>query len=156
MPNRLASATPSSPYAIIAETRIMGRFPKAFDGECRPMNGPPFHFVVKDGAILVVMRGSCPVPVPLIPKLKEELDTLEEQDITEKVTAWVHPIVFVPKKNGNIGLCVDFRNLNKSIIRLTFETIAPFQSVREIPPGMKFFTVMDTLKGYHQVPLDEL
>ena len=68
--------------------RIMERFPKAFDGECRPMNGPPFHFVVKDGAILVVMRGSCPVAVPLIPKLKEELDTLLQNKISPR--KWRH------------------------------------------------------------------
>ena len=138
--------------------RIMKKFPKVFDGECRPMNGPPCHFVLKDGAILVAMRGSRPFAVPLMPKLKEERDTLEEQGIIEQVTkptAWVHPIVLVPKKKDSIRLCVDFRNLNKSIIRPTFETITPFQAVRTIPPGMKFFTVGDALKGYHQVPLVE-
>jgi hypothetical protein len=30
----------------------------------------------------------------------------------------------------------------------------PFQSVRYIPKEMKFFTVVDALKGYHQCALD--
>ena len=105
----------------------------------------------------MAMRGSRPVAVPLMPQLKEELDTSEAQGIIEQVTkptAWVHPIVLVPKKTGGISLCVDFRNLNKSIVRPTFETTTPFQAVRTIPPGMKFFTVVDAFKGYHQVPLD--
>jgi hypothetical protein len=36
-----------------------------------------------------------------------------------------------------------------------FRGPTPFQAVRTIPPGMKFFTVIDTLKGYHQVELDD-
>ena len=33
--------------------------------------------------------------------------------------------------------------------------MTPFQAVRTIPPGMKYFTVVDALKGYHQVLLDD-
>ena len=120
--------------------QIMRRFPTNFNGECRPMNGLPCHFVLKDGAISVAMRGSRPVAVPLMPQVKDELDTLEEQSIIEKLTkptAWVHPIVLVPKRSGGIRLCVDFRNVKKSIVRPTFETTTPFQAVCTIPPGMK-------------------
>ena len=82
---------------------------------------------------------------------------MEDQGIIRKVTEptdWVHPIVIVPKKTGGIRLCVDFRQLNKSIVRPKFETATPFQAVRTIPPGMRYFTVVDALKGYHQVELD--
>ena len=85
------------------------------------------------------------------------MDQLEAQEIIRKViepTEWVHPIVLVPKKDGGIHLCVDFRNLNKSIVRPLFDANTPFQAVRTIPPGMKYFTVIDALKGYHQVKLD--
>jgi hypothetical protein len=94
----------------------------------------------------------------LLPKLKTELDSLEEQQIICKVTeptAWVHPMVIAPKKDGGIRVCVDFTPLNAFIIRPTFETATPFQAVRSIPAGMRFFTVIDALKGYHQVPLDD-
>ena len=50
---------------------------------------------------------------------------------------------------------MDFTHLNNFIIRPKFETATPFQAVRTIPAGMKFFTVIDALKGYHQVPLDD-
>ena len=59
------------------------------------------------------------------------------------------------KKNGDIRLVIDFRELSKCIIRPNFETATPFQAVRIIPPRMKFLTVIDALKGYHQVPLDD-
>lgn len=64
-------------------------------------------------------------------------------------TKWEHPIVIVPKKDDSLRLCVDFRQLNKAIIRPLFETATPFQAVRTIPPGMQYFTVIDALKGYH-------
>ena len=122
------------------------------------MVSPPCHFELKDGATPVAMRGSRPIAVPLMPKLKEELDLLLEQGIIRKVdcpTPWVNPIVDEPKPGGGLRVCVDFRSLNVHIIRTRFESQTPFQAVRTIPKGTQFFTVIDAFKGYHQVPLDE-
>ena len=129
---------------------LMGEFPDIFDGQCRPMVGSPCRFKLVDGASPVAMRGSRPVSVPLLPQLKTELENLEGAGIIRKVikpTAWVHPIVVVPKKNGDIRLAIDFRKLNECIIRPNLETATPFQAVRTIPAGMGFFTVIDALKG---------
>ena len=137
--------------------QLMKEYPNIFDGQCRQMTGPPCHLQLVDGAVPVAMRGSRPVSVPLLPRLKTELQNLENAEIIRKVTkptAWVHPIVVVPKKNGDIRVAIDFRKLNRCIIRPNFETSTPFQDVRTIPVGMQFFTVIDALKGYHQVPLD--
>ena len=137
--------------------RLTGEFPLIFDGQCRPMKGPPCRFELKEGATPVAMRGSRPVSVPLMPRLKDEIDLLLEQGIIQRVdepTAWIHPIVVDTKPCGGIRLCVDFRALNKFIIRPKFESPTPFQAVRTIPMGMKYFTVIDALKGYHQVVLD--
>ena len=64
-------------------------------------------------------------------------------------------IVIVPKNDGGIRIFGDYTSLNQWIIRPTFEASTPFQEVRTIPSGMRFFTVIDALKGYHQVKLDE-
>jgi hypothetical protein len=137
---------------------LTNAFPLIFDGVCGPMAGPACHFELKKDAVPVSFRGSRPVAQPLMPLLKKELDLLEQQDCIRKVskpTAWVHPIVIAPKGDGGIRVCGDFTILNKSIIRPRFETATPFQAVRTIPPGMHFFTVVDALKGYHQVLLDD-
>ena len=107
------------------------------------MTGPVCHFKLKEGATPFALRGSRPVAVPLLPLLRTELDLLEAQDIIRKVvepTEWVHQIVLVPKKDGGIRLCVDFRNPNKSIVRPLFDANTPFQAVRTISHGMKYFT----------------
>ncbi|KRY96237.1 hypothetical protein T11_17321 [Trichinella zimbabwensis] len=45
--------------------------------------------------------------------------------------------------------------LNKYILRHVFQTSTPFQAVRTIPSGMKYFTVIDNLKGYQHQLLGE-
>lgn len=52
-------------------------------------------------------------------------------------------------------LWIDLKKLNESIVQPKFESMTPFQAVRTIPPGMKYFTVVDILKTYHQVPLGD-
>jgi len=50
--------------------------------------------------------------------VKQELKNLEQQDIIEKVngpTPWVSPLVVIPKKNGDVYLCVDMQMANKAI-----------------------------------------
>ncbi|XP_045025183.1 uncharacterized protein LOC123469907 [Daphnia magna] len=151
--------TPPSASQRQADLRqLMSEQPKIFDGACRPMTEPPCHFQLVKNAKPVAMRGSRPVSVPMLPKLKAELDALEFAGIVRRVsklTEWVHPSLVVMKKNGDIRLVIDFRELNECIIRPNFETATPFQAVRTIPPGMRFFTVIDALKGYHQVLLDD-
>jgi hypothetical protein len=154
----VASTPPTDSQRQADLKTLMNECPRIFDGTCHQMSGPPCHFELVENARPVAIRGSRPVSVPLLPKVKAELDNLESANIIRKVvkpTAWVHPFLVPLKKNGDIRLVIDFRELNKCIIRPNFETATPFQAVRTIPPGMKFFTIIDALKGYHQVPLDD-
>lgn len=61
----------------------------------------------------------------------------------------------VPKKNGGLRFCPDYRPLNKWLVGAKFDNPTPFQAVRSIPKDMQFFTVFDALKGYHQCELEE-
>lgn len=49
------------------------------------------------------------IPFHLRKKVEQELHKLEQQDIIEKVegpTPWVSPLVVIPKKNGDVRICV--------------------------------------------------
>jgi hypothetical protein len=59
----------------------MTDFRVIFDGVCRPMKGPPCHFELNTDATPVSMRGSRPVAVPLMQKLKDKLELQEKQGI---------------------------------------------------------------------------
>ena len=65
------------------------------------------------------------IPFHLCKKVERELKTLEERKIIKKVdgpTLWVSPLVLIPKKNGEVRICVDMRRTNKAITRECYPT----------------------------------
>ena len=63
------------------------------------------------------------VPFKLLEPLKEELARMVKAGIIEPIeepTEWVHPLHIVPKPNGQLHICLDPRNLNRSIQREHF------------------------------------
>ena len=64
------------------------------------------------------------------------------------------PVLFVPKKDGGLRLCVDYRGLNKVTIKdktslpLIAETLDRFQ-------GAKRFTKLDLKDAYHRIRIRE-
>ncbi|KAK3717696.1 hypothetical protein QZH41_001100 [Actinostola sp. cb2023] len=96
------------------------------------------------------------VPYSLKDKVQEKIDELVELDIIEPVegpTAWVSPVVVVPKANGEIRLCVDMRRANEAIIRERH----PIPHVDEVLHSLNQSTVFSKLDlkwGYHQVELE--
>ena len=154
------SVDPSTTEKEADLAALMAEFPTVFDGICRVMDGPPCHFVLRDDAVPVKIRGSRPISEPLKAPFREELAAQISQGIIRKVppdavTPWIHGVVVVPKKQGGVRFCPDYRPLNKYLIGSKFDNPTPFQSVRSIPQGMRFFTVVDALMGYHQCALDE-
>ena len=138
---------------------IANKYPSVFDGNCKIMKGEKLHIDVDPSAVPVSTGASRTIPEPLLPALRQELDTLLAQGIIEPVeeaTAWLHPIVLVPKKGtSDVRLCVDFSKLNRHIIRPVNAQPTPWEVVRKIPKGTKHFAVFDALKGYHQIELDD-
>ena len=57
-----------------------------------------------------------------------------------------------PKKDGQIRLCIDYRKFNENSIRPSFY-IPDTQEILEKVAGNRFFTTLDLVKGYHQIPM---
>ena len=99
------------------------------------------------------------VPYHIREKVKNAITELEKQDIIEKVpeneaTPWVSPIVAVPKKDGQVRICVDMRLANEAIRRVRH----PIPTVNDISfalNGAKFFSKLDLSQAYHQLELHE-
>ena len=113
---------------------LMEEKPRVFDGVCRIMARPPCHFVLKDGAVPVKIRGFRPVSKPLRIPFRNELTAQIEQGIvrkvlTDEVTPSIHGVVVIPKKQEKIRFCPDYRPLNKSLIEANFDNPLSFQSV---------------------------
>ena len=141
---------------------LVAAHPKVFDGVCRPMDCSPVHFVLKEGSVPVQARGIRNIAEPLLQPFKDELEKQRKQGLIRKVppgsfTPFISRSMGVPKDSisGGIRIVGDYRDLNKCLVGTKFANNTPFEAVRCIPAGMRYYTLFDGLKGYHMVPLDE-
>eukprot|EP00794_Sanderia_malayensis_P000736 gene736-biopygen16 len=97
------------------------------------------------------------IPFHMRKKVKVAIQELESQGIIEKVpdsqpTPWVSAIVTVPKKDGNVRICVDMRAANTAIKRVR-HLIPTVADVSLELNGAKFFSKLDLSQAYHQLEL---
>jgi hypothetical protein len=110
-----------------------------------------------DEDVVPVAQSVRRIPYSVRKKVEDKISELENLDIIEKVagpTPWVSPIVVVPKRSGDIRLCVDMRIANSAIMRERH----PIPTVEEVLSemnGAKVFSKIDLKWGYHQIELDE-
>lgn len=110
-----------------------------------------------DNSVKPVKQPYRRIPAPLEKKVNEKLDELLDKDIIEIVdtpSRWVSPMVIEPKKNGDIRVCLDMRQVNKAVQR----EIHPLPTQEEILSRIgdaKFFSKLDLEQGFHQVELAE-
>lgn len=97
------------------------------------------------------------IPVPLMSKVKKELDRLESLDVIQRITEpteWCAPIVVVPKSNDKVRLCVDFSRLNEAVKRERHMLPTVDQVLAQLA-GATVFSKLDANCGFHQIKLTE-
>ena len=96
------------------------------------------------------------VALPLMPKVKEELQRMEKLGVISKVdvpTDWCACMVVVPKPDGRIRICVDLTKLNESVLRETHPLPKIDNLLAQISES-KFFTKLDSNSGFWQEKLN--
>jgi len=92
---------------------------------------------------------------PVNREIDRQCKELLSQDIIEYSNSqWSSPVVPVRKKDGSLRMCVDYRALN----RVTKTEKFPMPNITEsvyAGHAMRYFTKLDLVKGYYQVPIDE-
>ena len=85
-------------------------------------------------------------------KVKEEIDKYLEAGFIYPVdkTEWLSPIVIVPKKNGKLRVCVDYRKLN-AVTKVDPFPLPFTESILEAVAGHEMYTMMDGYSGYNQI-----
>ena len=90
--------------------------------------------------------------------MERELDRLEEAGVIEKVThcEWAAPVVVVPKKNGTVRLCGDYKvSINQALMVDQYPLPKPSDLFAALSGG-KWFTKLDLAQAYTQMELDEV
>ena len=110
-----------------------------------------------DPSVPPVVRPARRIPVAMKDKVKSEIDAMQKQGIISPVkdpTPWVSSMVAAKKRNGDIRICIDPRDLNKALKRPHH----PLQTVDDIMKDIqdaKVFSVIDAKNGFWNIPLDE-
>lgn len=121
------------------------------------MEGKKFHITLTEDPKPFCVHTPRAIPFAFRDKLKAELELLQRQGISLHQSPSPAPIIVTPKKDTDkIRMCVDLSRLNKYVKRERYQSATPSQAVADIAAeSAMVFTKLDSLKGYHQCPLDE-
>lgn len=90
---------------------------------------------------------------------KEEINKQIEQWLAEGIvqpslSEYASPVVLVRKKNGSFRLCVDYRLLNKKIVKDRYP-LPLIEDQLDLLQGAKVFSTLDLKNGFFHVQMDE-
>ena len=96
----------------------MDQFPELFKGPGKLKDSCKIK--LREGATPFTLTTPRHVPIPLLSKVKEELQRMESMGVITRIdepTEWCAGMVVVPKRGGKVRICVDLTKLNKSVCR---------------------------------------
>ena len=96
-----------------------------------------------------------PLPPGRYNRVKEEFRIMQELGICRpSKSAWASPLHVVPKKNGEIRPCGDYRRLN-AITKPDRYPIPRLHDFTYLLAGKKYFSRIDVNRAYHFIPIAE-
>ena len=134
---------------------LLELYSAVFQEEVGVMNTFEAHLQLKPESVPKFHKHR-PVPFAIKQATEDELDRLEKAGIIEKVThsQWASPIVPVPKGDGRIRLCGDYKaTLNSSLEVDQYPLPRPEDIFASLAGGQKF-TTLDLTNAYQQMKLD--
>jgi len=97
-----------------------------------------------------------PVPFALKEPIEQELHRLEEAKVIEKIpfSEWAAPIVAVPKADGKVRICGDYKVTVNPILDVDCHPLPKPQELLATLAGGKKFTKLDLSSAYQQLVLE--
>ena len=117
--------------------------------------GDKYTIKLKDNAIPYSLSTPRHVAIPLREKVKRELGRMETAGVISKVTEptpWCAGMVVVPKRDGTVRICVNFKVLNGSVLREIFPIPKVDDTLAQLA-GATIFSKTDANSGFWQIPL---
>ena len=86
-------------------------------------------------------------------KISQMIDDMLEKGIIHPSSGpWASPIVLVPKKDGQLHFCVDYRKLN-SVTKKDQYPLPRIEDILDTLGGMRYFSTLDLASGYWQIEM---
>lgn len=131
-------------------------FKEVFQAGLGAIQGPKAKLHLKEGATPKFHKAR-QVPYSLRPKVEAELEKLEKEGIITKVdwSEWATPIVPVPKSNGSVRICGDFKVTINPELKVDHYPLPRIEDVfANLSAGEKF-TKIDLRQAYLQLEMEE-
>ena len=88
-------------------------------------------------------------------RMKEEVTYLLTNGLATRSTSpWASPCLLVPKPNGKVRLCTDYRKVNTVTIKDSYP-LPRIDDILDAIGNAKYLTQIDLLRGYYQIPLTD-
>ncbi len=133
---------------------LLLKFEELFDGMLGDWKLPPLSFELKEGAKPYHGR---PYPIPKIHKatLMNEIDHLVSIGVLkwQPLSKWALPSFIIPKKDYTVCTILDFRELNKQIVRKPYPIPKISTTLQELE-NFTYATTLDLNMGYYTIKLD--
>ena len=95
------------------------------------------------------------IPAQYREEIERQLQEMLDRNIIRVSSSpWLAPAVYVPKKNGELRICIDYRELNKRTMKDAYPLPLP-DEVQDRLAGAKIFSKLDLQSGYWQLPVQE-
>ena len=108
------------------------------------------HIPTKGNPIRVPPRR---VPAHYRSEVERQINEMLEQGIiVQSSSPWMAPAVFVPKKSGDLRICIDYRELNKQTTKDAYPLPLP-DKVQDRLAGATIFSTLDLQSRYWQLPV---
>jgi len=161
IPNWREVFIPSEPtYAhAVTETTIealKAKYAEVFKPGLGTVQGAKATLHLKEDARPIFHKAR-PVPFALRPAVEAELDRMQAEGIIYPVdtSEWATPLVCVPKADGSVRLCGDYKvTVNQAIHTDQHPIPTPEEVLAKIAGGQKFSKI-DLKTAYQQLVLDE-
>ena len=135
---------------------IVGRFPAVFGRDVGTIKEYKAIIRLRQGT-KPIFKKSRSVAYALQPSLELELNRMQQEGILEPVkrSEWATPLVIIPKSNGKLRVCGDFKvTINQCVETKTY----PLPTIDDIfarLAGGRIFTKLDLSQAYLQLPVDD-
>ena len=120
------------------------------------VSGIKAKMILKEGAQPVFLKAR-PIPYSLREKVEKELDRLQKDGVISRVdwSDWATPIVVVPKPNGTIRLCGDFKMTINPVLKVDQYPLPKMDDIFAALGKGALFSKIDLQWAYLQMELDE-
>ena len=134
---------------------LLHEYAEVFSSDLGTIQGVEAHLEVQEGATPRFHRPRS-VPYALRGVVEQDLERLERLGVIEKVqySDWAAPIVPVPKGDGGIRICGDYKVTVNPVLKVDQYPVPTAEDLFATLAGGQTFTKLDLSHAYQQVRLD--